>query len=104
MKIDTEAHVAMAQALGHPVADIDQVRHVVEELRKAYEFALNHPPSGKEVGYVDGFMALPNFVRLVVEDLEMRSKLGTTEEKYLFRRLLIDTITRSLMARLEKKE
>lgn len=101
MKIDTEAHVAMAQALGHPVADIEQVRYVVEELRKAYEFALN--TAERPVGFVDGFMALPNFVRLVVEDLEMRSKFSTADEKYAFRRVLIDTIKRSLLARLEEK-
>ncbi len=101
MKIDTEGEVAMAQALGHPTADPEQVRHVVEELRKAYEFALSHPPSGREVRFLDGFMALPNFCHLVLEDLEMRSKFSTKEEKYYFRRMLIDTITRSLLKRLE---
>jgi hypothetical protein len=102
MKIDTEGEVAMAQALGYPIADPEQVRHVVEELRKAYEFALSHPPTGKEVGFIDGFMAMPNFVRLVVEDLEMRSRFQTTDQKYAFRRLMIDTITRSLLKRLEE--
>jgi hypothetical protein len=101
MKLDTEAHIAMAKALGHPVANKEKVKALVEEWRKAFEFAVNHPDDGKQFGYIDAFMALPNLARLVIEDLETRCGFTETEEKRAFRELLINTIARSLLSRLE---
>lgn len=99
MKIDTEEVIAFAKEQGWPIADERVVRELVFEWKAGLERIINKKRD-KEVGHTDAFMAVANFVRLVVEDLEARQKLDTLETQREFRKLMLRTIERGLMQRL----
>ena len=98
MKIDTDEIIENAKEQGWPIANEETVRELVFALKEAYERIINKP--GRTVSFVDGFMAAANFARLVIEDLEERTKIPSLAYKKEFRRLFIRTVERGLLQRL----
>jgi hypothetical protein len=100
MKIDTQDVIDEAVEKGWPVANEETVREIVFALKEAYERVINDPKRKAPVSFVDGFMAVANFSRLVIEDLEERTGIKSLEYKAEFRRTWLNTVARGLMQRL----
>lgn len=100
MKIDTDEIVEEARAKGWPVADEETVRELVFAWKETYERVINNPRRKTPVSFVDGFMAISNFARLVLEDLEERTGIKSLEYKAELRRTWLNTVARGLMQRL----
>ena len=100
MKIDTEEIIEEARAKGWPVADEEVVRELVFAWKDTYERVINQPGRKAPVSFVDGFMAVSNFSRLILEDLEERTDIKSLAYKSEFRRLFLRTLERGLLQRL----
>lgn len=100
MKIDTEEIIEDAREKGWPIANEDTVRELVFAWKETYERAINRDDRNTPVSFVDGFMAVSNFTRLVLEDLESRTELPSLAYKREFRILFLRTLERGLLQRL----
>lgn len=100
MKIDTEKIIEDAREKGWPVANEDTVRELVFAWKETYERIINNPDRKTAVSFVDGFMAVSNFARLIIEDLEERTEIRSLAYKSEFRRLWLRTAERGLLQRL----
>jgi hypothetical protein len=71
-------------------ADKTRVFDLTEDLRKAFEKILNE--YHEDVPFIDAFMAVHNFHKLVVLDLIDRQGL-TGNAKKIFKKMAVDTFT-----------
>ena len=100
MKIDTDDVIAEAKEKGWPIGNEATIKELVFEWKDGLERIINNKDRKKEVGHIDVLMALSNFVRLVVEDLEERGDFSSLEKKCGLRGIVLKTIERGLMRRL----
>jgi hypothetical protein len=89
-------------------ADREKVVLFVEHLRRAFEDYVNTAAeNGKdhEIGYTDALMAVHNFHKLIVLDIEERTGLRQqgNEAMKFFRQMWVDTFRIALTGRDEEK-
>jgi len=80
-------------------ADVKVVKEMVGIFSEAFNRRMedkNKPP----VDFVDVFMALINFDRLILQMIEEQSEFKTLEQKRSFRSVFVATVSQSLMRRL----
>lgn len=76
-----------------------EVRTVIDVLIPAFEARINDGTK-KPLGYLDAFMGVLNFARLIIESLE-REQGFDLDQKRAFRSMASATFHKSLMKRLE---
>jgi len=89
----------------HPLADIpmepanvEEVKALVKTLVDAFNGRID---TDKPLGFMDAFMALVNFDRIILEMIEDGAlDLKTLERKRAFRALFVGTVSNSLMRRM----
>jgi len=78
-------------------ADLGAVKDLVKIMIDAFNVRMDREPA---VNFVDAFMALVNFDRLVLEMVEKQAGMVTLDEKQAFRSAFVATVSQSLMKRL----
>lgn len=96
--------VAFEQQRRHPMpaierlssADLGSVKELVKIMVDAFNERMDREPP---VDFVDAFMALVNFDRLVLEMIEQQAEMTTFDQKRAFRSAFVATVSQSLMKR-----
>jgi hypothetical protein len=89
----------------HPLADIPMKPANVEEVKALVKLLIDAfnkriDDEDRPLDFMDAFMALVNFDRMVLEMIEDGAlDLGTLERKRAFRSLFVATVSNSLMRR-----
>jgi len=89
--------------------DREKVVLFVEALRQAFEDYVNAEAEKGEayqVRWSDALMAVHNFHKLIILDIEKRSGMGTQpkEAQHIFRKMWVDTFRMALIGTDEEKE
>lgn len=79
-------------------ADTESTKALIKIFADAFNARMSDE-SLPEVDFIDMFMAMVNFDRLVLETIEEQSNLNTLEQKRGLRSLFITTVSESLMKR-----
>lgn len=86
---------------------IDRVEVVnfVDHLKQAFEKYVNkRAEQGKEVTYSEALMAVHNFHKLIILDIEERHPMQNEGLKREYRQLWVDTLSISLLGTEEQKQ